>query len=265
MNTFESATPAPFRSRYVSRYSFFASRATRSCGTVYFAETTSSWAPGKYRAAQNTSGVVGFWAAMLSSLPASRAAASCLASGADLDSCADTVADADSSATKANAPHTNDFMGPPGGLGVFRRVFYHRHLPSSTEVGRRSNEERVFVLRAALTGPAGVTHLAHRLDRGAERAEERASLARRRGERRLKVVEGRVDAQGDVAEQRVSALHLGGGKRRGARGVASNGVHVHKQRFDFVFELLRQAFDAPCEPAGRYHEADLRNGDGERR
>jgi len=56
-----------------------------SCGAEYLPETTSRL-PGKYRAATNTSAAPGSLAAMQSSLPASRAAASCRARGPDFDS-----------------------------------------------------------------------------------------------------------------------------------------------------------------------------------
>src|SRR5262249_2090013 len=66
-----------------------------------------------YSAATYTPGVAGSWAAMLSSLAASRAAANCLASGVDRDSCAKaelehTIANNDA----ASGPSATAFMAP---------------------------------------------------------------------------------------------------------------------------------------------------------
>ena len=72
------------------------------------------------------------------------------------------------------------------------------------------------------------------------------------------------NAQGDVGEQLVDALHLRGGQRRGARGVVADGIEVPEQRLDVALELLGELRHAPGGAAGDDDDRDLRDGDGER-
>ena len=82
---------------------------------------------------------------------------------------------------------------------------------------------------------------------------------------RLDDVERLLDADGDVGEQLVGALDLRGRERRRARGVAADRVQVAEQRLHVALELVDHAADAAGHQAGRDDDADLRDGDGERR
>src|SRR5256885_11482167 len=106
-----------------------------------------------------------------------------------------------------------------------------------------SDEQCVFVVAARLTG-ARLAQLADGLKCGAERAEERAAFARRRDHRCLHEIERVVDANREVGEQLVGALHLRAGELRGARRVAADRVQVAEQRLHFALQLIAELPDA---------------------
>src|SRR5262249_32840275 len=63
----------------------------------------------------------------------------------------------------------------------------------------------------------------------------------------------------------VGPLDLRGGERGGAGGVAANRVEVTEDRPEVALEGLGELRDAPRREAGRDHDPDLCERDGERR
>src|SRR5262245_20391230 len=186
---------------------------------------------------------------MLSSLPASRADASCRASPADFDSCADVAAGSASIATAivttAHPRRATCSMAPSREVNTgLMGLFYHPHWLSST-VGRRrvggralkkkkcaklrsgrrsdgaSDEERVLVLGGRPARPAVAAQLADGVERRQQTAHDGAAFAERRAQRGLDGVERQVDAADYVGKQLIGALHLRRGERRRARRVAA--------------------------------------------
>src|SRR5205085_9325972 len=97
------------------------------------------------------------------------------------------------------------------------------------QITQSLNKKGVLVVAAALAG-AVVTQLAECLERGAERGDQRAPLARGRADGRLDAGEGLLDAHRHVPEDPAGALDLRGRERRRARGVAADGVQVAENR-----------------------------------
>src|SRR5688572_28533124 len=120
----------------MSRYSFVPIFVTSSDGAAYFAVTTRSWAPGKYRAATNAVGSAGSGAAVESIFAASSACVSALASAVDLDSCA--AADVGTTGSRAS---TDTAAAINGALTVRKfnmaALWYRYGMASSTTPLRR--------------------------------------------------------------------------------------------------------------------------------
>src|SRR5262245_3293378 len=133
------------------------------------------------------------------------------------------------------------------------------HQPSAM-----SDEQCVLVVAAGLAG-AGLPQLAERVKRGARRGEQRASLARRREDRRLHDVERLVDPGREIGKQLVGAFHLRGGELGGARRVAADRVEVPEQRLHFALELIGELADALRGRRGGDDHRNLCDRDRERR
>src|SRR6266581_327231 len=140
-------------------------RSVSSCGTEYLPETTRICRPLKYNAATKALGADGSCAAMLSRLPASSAAASCRASGADLESCAKTDDEHDRATTTTKMERATRVMGPPW---VGKAV-----LSPNRRCTQSLNEEGVVVFTSAPPGVCALAELAQDPESGAKPAQKR--------------------------------------------------------------------------------------------
>src|SRR4029453_5005917 len=103
---------------------------------------------------------------------------------------------------------------------------------------RLSDEQRLFVV---VTGRAGGSargsYLAKRRKRGADAAQERKALARRRDDRGLQALRRVVHAHRDIGEQAVDTLNLCRREVRGAGGLFAALLEFRQERLDLAVEV----------------------------
>src|SRR5438552_7132112 len=101
---------------------------------------------------------------------------------------------------------------------------------------RLLDKEGVLVVTAPLAAAAVPADLSKRLESGAERAQQGASLTRRPADGRVDRGKSLLETLRDVREQPVGAFDLGRGQLRGARGVAADRVQMSDQRPHLALE-----------------------------
>src|SRR5438445_6379849 len=126
------------------------------------------------------------------------------------------------------------------------------------------DKKRVFVVAAPLAAAAVAAQLAQRLEGGAERAEEGAPLPRRAADGGVDGGQGLLETLRDVGKQLVSALDLGRGQLRGARGVAADRVQMADERFHLALERVGHLAEPLRGGRRRDDHRDLREGDRQR-
>src|SRR5438309_1529019 len=196
---------------------------------------------------------------MLLSLAASKAAASCFASLADLDSCASAPPTKPITNTAARAPWASLFMGIPPRTAVFKMFYHSRGRGSSALVGRdgslagRSDEQRLLVVCPRARPSAPLTNDAQG---GAKGGEQGGSLAGGpdhgsldRVERLAETVDQRgeypIDALDLRGDDPIRALDLRRRERSRSRCVAADGVQVAHDGLQLVVRVIDKTLDPP--------------------
>src|SRR5262249_829201 len=99
-------------------------------------------------------------------------------------------------------------------------------VQAATPAGDWLDKQCVLVFGAAGSRTAGLPAAANRVERGTQRFEQSPSFACRSHNRCLHGVEGLIDPDDQIGEQRVDPLDLRGSQSHRPRGIATDGVEM---------------------------------------